>query len=193
MGSGSTACNARDPVLSLGLEDPLDNGMATHSSILVWKIPWTEEPGRLQSMGLQRVEHNWVTNIFSFTSTLYIPSNLLHAHQVSVRVGIQKMLIKGIDEWFRHGLKTCLNPLSKLQICENKHWTHFVTEQNSVSLTQYATKAIYWLWIVVKETIESLFCRTSGQETRYSLLAMVFKGNIRVKVAGCVISLWTFF
>ena len=116
MGAGSTACNRRDPVLSLGLEDPLDNGMATHSSILAWKIPWTEEPGRLQSMGLQRVEHNWVTNIFSFTSTLYIPSNLLHAHQVSVRVGIQKMFIKGIGEWFRHGPKTCLNPLSKLQI-----------------------------------------------------------------------------
>ena len=42
-------------VLSLGQEDPLKKGMATHSSILVWKIPWTEEPGGLQSMGLQRV------------------------------------------------------------------------------------------------------------------------------------------
>ena len=39
-------------------EDPLEKGMATHSSILAWKIPWTEEAGRLQSMGLQRVEHN---------------------------------------------------------------------------------------------------------------------------------------
>ena len=42
-------------VQSLGLEDPLEKGMATHSSILVWRIPWTEEPGRLQSMGSQRV------------------------------------------------------------------------------------------------------------------------------------------
>ena len=40
-------------VRSLGWEDPLEKEMATHSSILVWKIPWTEEPGRLQSMGLQ--------------------------------------------------------------------------------------------------------------------------------------------
>ena len=40
---------------SLGWEDPLEEGMATHSSILAWKIPRTEEPGRLQSMGLQRV------------------------------------------------------------------------------------------------------------------------------------------
>ena len=45
-------------VQSLGLEDPLEKGKAIHSSILAWRIPWTEEPGRLQSMGLQRVGHN---------------------------------------------------------------------------------------------------------------------------------------
>ena len=45
-------------VQSLGQEDPLEKDMATHSSILAWKIPWTEEPGGLQSMGLQRVGHD---------------------------------------------------------------------------------------------------------------------------------------
>ena len=45
-------------VQSLGQENPLEKGMATHSSILAWKIPWTEEPGRLQSRGSQRVEHD---------------------------------------------------------------------------------------------------------------------------------------
>ena len=45
-------------VQSLGQEDPLEKEMATHSSILGWKIPWTEEPGRLQSMGMQRVRHD---------------------------------------------------------------------------------------------------------------------------------------
>ena len=45
-------------VQSLGREDPLEKEMATHSSILAWKIPWTEEPGRLQSMGSQRVRHD---------------------------------------------------------------------------------------------------------------------------------------
>ena len=45
-------------VRSLGWEDPLEKGMATHSSILAWGIPWTEEPGRLWSMGWQRVRHN---------------------------------------------------------------------------------------------------------------------------------------
>ena len=42
----------------LGQEDPLEKEMATHPSTLAWKIPWIEEPGRLQSMGLQRVRHN---------------------------------------------------------------------------------------------------------------------------------------
>ena len=44
-------------VQPLGQEDPLEKEMATHSSILAWNIPWTEEPSRLQSMGLQRVRH----------------------------------------------------------------------------------------------------------------------------------------
>ena len=46
-------------VQPLGQEDPLEEEMGTHSGILAWRIPWTEEPGRLQSMGLQRVGHNW--------------------------------------------------------------------------------------------------------------------------------------
>ena len=45
-------------VQSLSQEDPLEEGMATYSSILVWRIPWTEEPGRLQSMGSQKVRHD---------------------------------------------------------------------------------------------------------------------------------------
>ena len=45
-------------VLSLDQDDPLENGLATHSSVLAWRIPWTEEPGRLQSMGSQRVRHD---------------------------------------------------------------------------------------------------------------------------------------
>ena len=48
-------------VRSLGWEDPLEKEMATHSSTLAWKISWMEEPGRLQSMGSQRVRHNWAT------------------------------------------------------------------------------------------------------------------------------------
>ena len=53
------ACNnGRLRVRSLGREESLEKGMVTHSSILAWKIPWTEEPGRLQSTGSQRVGHS---------------------------------------------------------------------------------------------------------------------------------------
>ena len=55
-------------VWSLGWEDPLEKEMVTHSSILAWKISWTEEPGGLQFMGLQRIRHNWETNTYLLTS-----------------------------------------------------------------------------------------------------------------------------
>ena len=54
-------------VQSLGQNDLLEEGMATHSSILVWRIPWTEEPGGLQSMRSQRLRHDWAMNTFNFT------------------------------------------------------------------------------------------------------------------------------
>ena len=52
-------------VQSLGQEDLLEKGMATHSNILTWRFPWTEEPGGLQSMESQKIRHNWVTNTFA--------------------------------------------------------------------------------------------------------------------------------
>ena len=56
--SPANAGDARDLGWIPGLEDPLEEGMATHSSILAWRIPWTEEPGGLQSSRVQRVGHN---------------------------------------------------------------------------------------------------------------------------------------
>ena len=53
-------------VQSLGWEDSLEKEMVTHSSTLAWKIPWTEEPVKLQSMGLQRVRHDWMTSLSLF-------------------------------------------------------------------------------------------------------------------------------
>ena len=66
-----SACNAETWVQSLNWEDPLEKGMATHSSILAWRIPWTEKRGRLQSMGSQRAGHNWATN----ATTIYKINN----------------------------------------------------------------------------------------------------------------------
>ena len=61
--------SAGDRVRSLGREDPLEKGMATHSSTLAWRIPWTEDPGRLQSMGLQRAGHSCATNTTYYYTT----------------------------------------------------------------------------------------------------------------------------
>ena len=63
-----SACNMGDLGLIPGCEDTLEKGIATHSSILAWRIPWTEERGRLQSMGLQRVRYNRAP--YTFTSSL---------------------------------------------------------------------------------------------------------------------------
>ena len=72
-------------VLPLGWEDSLDKEMATHSSILAWRIPWTEEPSGIGLWGRKRVEHNWVTNTFTFQYcqidfkiAYTVPSNLVH-------------------------------------------------------------------------------------------------------------------
>ena len=66
-------------VQSVGWEGPLEEGMATNSSILAWRIPWTEEPGGLQSMGSQRVRHNQETkhsNTFSIHFHICITSDI---------------------------------------------------------------------------------------------------------------------
>ena len=57
-------------VQSLGWEDPLEKEMATHSSFLAWRIPWTEQPGGLQSTGSKRVGHDWATSLHFTSSTL---------------------------------------------------------------------------------------------------------------------------
>ena len=76
-------------VLSLGQEDPLEKGMATHSSILAWTIPWIEEPGRLQSMGLQRARHKieWLT-LSQDTENLDNILKAMKSHWKTVRQGV---------------------------------------------------------------------------------------------------------
>ena len=68
---------------------PLEKGMANHSSILAWSIPWTEEPGNLQSIGLQRVGHEWsnLAHNHSFLSPYYMPGIVMST---------------GIGSWLRH-------------------------------------------------------------------------------------------
>ena len=79
-------------VRSLGREDPLEKEMAIHSSTIAWKIPWTEEPGRLQSMGSQRVRHDWATS-------------LLH-HFIPARMAIIKRSDNSKSWWRHKGIRT---------------------------------------------------------------------------------------
>ena len=85
----ANAEDLRDLGSILGQKDPLEEGIATHSSILVWRIPWTEEPGRLQSMGLHRVGHDWrdfehrLAYIFSSVQISYsVMSDSLRPHRL---------------------------------------------------------------------------------------------------------------
>ena len=99
-------------VLSLGREDPLEEDMATHSSILAWKIPWTEEPSSLQSMGLQRARHDWVTEHTQNVKTSGWGEGKRHLHRE--------------DYWVKFKiLKTCLLLLlsSALSVTFNNHPT----------------------------------------------------------------------
>ena len=57
-----SACKEGHPGSIPGRDDALEERTATRSSVLAWRVPWAEEPGRLQSLGLQRVRHNWATN-----------------------------------------------------------------------------------------------------------------------------------
>ena len=75
-------------VRSPGWEDPLGKGTATYSSILVWRIPWTEEPGRLQSTGSQRVRHDWATE-----HSIAAQSSQVHGDRKQMRVS------RDLGEW----------------------------------------------------------------------------------------------
>ena len=93
-------------VRSLGHEDPLEKKMAPHSSTIAWKIPWTEEPGRLQSMESQRVRHDWVTYFhnlyFSPPSPPTLSPNkytLLKCHRASLVAQMVKCLPAMLETW----------------------------------------------------------------------------------------------
>ena len=78
-GSAGKESATRDKmwVRSLGWEDPLEKEMAIHSSILAWRIPWTEEPGGLQSTGSQRIGHDWaIKHVLYFIWTLFCPQTI---------------------------------------------------------------------------------------------------------------------
>ena len=109
---------------TLGWEDDLEKRMATHSSILAWRIPWTEKPGGLQSMQLQRIRYDWATNTFTFTT-----------NQQFNEVFSKKIQIKSFQDFF---------PTIKTQIILNKLYItlyitlgHVLPKVRQMKVTEY--------------------------------------------------------
>ena len=79
-------------IWSLGWEDPLEKEMATHSNILAWEIPWTEEPGGLQPMGSERVGQDWAQHGYSY----------IKIYNIVLVSGISKVILFYISVFFYH-------------------------------------------------------------------------------------------
>ena len=96
-------------VLSLGQEDPLEKGMATLSSILAWRIPWTEKPGGLQSKGLRRVRHHRVTQHTHMAKRTVTQWKSLQQKRLGAKMSTAKTLQKNRWTHFKPGLENTKN------------------------------------------------------------------------------------
>ena len=108
-------------VWSLGWEDPLEKGMATHSSTLAWRIPWTEEPQGLQSTAMQRAAHDWATNNFTLTVNLEIYSTHLELRRL-LRITTRDSTEESLSPDWRTRAQ---NPIPNVQdFCQTKMMAH---------------------------------------------------------------------
>ena len=124
-------------VWSLVQEDSLEEGMATHSSTLAWRIPWTEEPGRLQSIGSQTVRHNWSSwaqtharkiylNSLTYELPLWLSSPSPQPHQNVSSMGTQASPLSGYSLLHAQFLSRSLAQGSEFQICMFNCWLVFI-------------------------------------------------------------------
>ena len=106
--------------LTLGQEDLLEEWVATHSSILAWRIQWTEEPGRLQSMGSQKVGHNWTTfTSFTFFSSGYCPHPLSSWYcLLNFWLFLSMMEVAYFHVFLLPSLNSALNSLCLATVCQ---------------------------------------------------------------------------
>ena len=95
-------------VRSLGFEDPLEKGMAAHFAILAWRISWTEEPGGLQSMGSQKVGHDWAINTFTFWIVYVLFHFLFNLPEPASKVPTFISFLLTLDSFFPPYFKTPL-------------------------------------------------------------------------------------
>ena len=140
-------------VRSLGQEDPLEKEMATHFTTLAWKIPWMEEPGRLQSMGSQRVGHGWATSLV----TILHPAPFLYL-----------LMIWGTSPCLKNSLKTSF----EMAVCDFQAINTPITDsaQHRGGLSSVSPEASCW-WNLPDHTTRT-FCgwmSFGSQATEYLL------------------------
>ena len=113
-------------VQSLGRKDPLEKEMVTHSSILAWRIPWTEKPGRLQSMGSQRVGNDWAISLHYNIASISVLSV-----QFSCSVVSNSLQLHGLQ----HARLPCPSPTSGAcsNSCPSSWWCHWTISSSVVS------------------------------------------------------------
>ena len=125
-GKASTYNAGETWVWSLGQEDPLEKEKASHSSTLAWKIPWMEQPGRLWSMGSQRVGHDWAASLISLS---VLSSKFIH---VVARVRLLLLV-----SWNHSSLYACIT------FCLSIH----------LSVVTYAVSTFWLLWVILLWTL----------------------------------------
>ena len=113
-----SACNAGDPTLIPGREDPLDKRMATHSSILAWRIPWRKEPGGLQSMGSQKKSDTteWLTHTLEAKMCLLIVSV---TETDIIKTGVKEAFYPLGNLYYAHLFLQSRSLCNKHKNCEN--------------------------------------------------------------------------
>ena len=121
-------------VRSLGQEDPPEEGMTTHSSTLAWRTPWTEEPGRLLSMGSQRVGHDW-------RDLARLPQHLVHLPRTSSFLSVWQTLPP-------HNASSCGNPfmISPHKVKPNPFPSEPMSAGTYASFWALVMESCHWFW-----------------------------------------------
>ena len=130
-------------VWSLGLEDPLEKEMATHSSIPAWRISWTEEPGRLESTGSQRVRHDWATSLLiSLSGGAEVKASACNVGDLGSITGLGRSPGEGNGNPLQY---SCLeNPMNGGALWATVHGSQRVGHNRVISLSLHFHHSSFW-------------------------------------------------